>query len=91
LVRTGTVEEAERDLDWRNGYVTFRDTPLEEAAAEFNRYNARKIVMGDREVAALRVGGNFRWSNTEAFVRLLEQGFPVRSEQQGDRVVLHSQ
>lgn len=89
-VRTGTVEEAERDLDWRSGYVTFRDTPLETAAAEFNRYNARKIVMGDAEVAALRVGGNFRWSNTEAFVRLLEQGFPVRAEVQPDRIVLHS-
>ena len=90
LVRTGTVEEAERDLDWRSGYVTFRDTPLEAAAAEFNRYNARKIVMGDTEVAAMRVGGNFRWSNTEAFVRLLEQGFPVRAERHPDRIVLHS-
>ena len=89
-VRTGSVEEAERDLDWRSGYVTFRDTPLEAAATEFNRYNARKIVMGDAEVAALRVGGNFRWSNTEAFVRLLEQGFPVRAEVQPDRIVLHS-
>ena len=90
LVRTGTVEEAERDLDWRSGYVTFRDTPLADAAAEFNRYNARKIVVGDAEVAALRVGGNFRWSNTEAFARLLEQGFPVRAEIQPDRIVLHS-
>jgi transmembrane sensor len=36
------------------------------------------------------VGGNFRWSNTETFVRLLEQGFPVRAEQQPERVVLHS-
>ena len=90
LVRTGTVEEAERDLDWRSGYVTFRDTPLEAAAAEFNRYNARKIVMGDTEVATMRVGGNFRWSNTEAFVRLLEQGFPVRAERYPDRIVLHS-
>lgn len=90
LVRTGTVEEAERELDWRSGYVTFRDTPLQAAAAEFNRYNARKIVMGDAQVAAMRVGGNFRWSNTEAFVRLLEQGFPVRAERRPDRIVLHS-
>ncbi|MET0655424.1 MAG: FecR domain-containing protein [Pseudoxanthomonas sp.] len=90
LVRTGTVEEAERDLDWRNGYITFRDTSLEDAATEFNRYNARKIVMGDKTVATMRVGGNFRWSNTEAFVRLLEQGFPVRAERAADRIVLHS-
>ena len=38
----------------------------------------------------MRVGGNFRWSNTEAFVRLLEQGFPVRAERHPDRIVLHS-
>lgn len=90
LVRSGTVEEAERQLDWRGGYVTFRDTKLVDAAAEFNRYSPRKIVMGDETVAAMRVGGNFRWSNAEAFVRLLEQGFPVRAESHPDRIVLHS-
>jgi transmembrane sensor len=90
LVRTGSVEDAERLVDWREGYLTFRDSTLADAATEFNRYNVRKIVMGDPRVAALRVGGNFRWSNTETFVRLLEQGFPVRAEQHPDRVVLHS-
>ncbi|SDQ96237.1 FecR domain-containing protein [Pseudoxanthomonas sp. CF125] len=90
LVRAGSVEDAERLVDWREGYLTFRDSTLADAAAEFNRYNVRKIVMGDPQVAALRVGGNFRWSNTDTFVRLLEQGFPVRAEQQPDRVILHS-
>lgn len=90
LVRSGSVEDAERAVDWRGGYLTFRDSTLADAALEFNRYNARKIIMGDPKVAALRVGGNFRWSNTETFVRLLEQGFPVRAEQQPDRIVLHS-
>ncbi|MGH8061242.1 MAG: FecR family protein, partial [Pseudoxanthomonas sp.] len=90
LVRSGSVEDAEREVDWRGGYLTFRDSTLADAAMEFNRYNARKIVMGDAQVAALRVGGNFRWSNTETFVRLLEQGFPVQAEQQPDRIVLRS-
>lgn len=90
VVRSGSVADAERLVDWRSGFVTFRDTSLAEAASEFNRYNARKIVMGDPAVGALRVGGNFRWSNVDAFVRLLEQGFPVRAEARADRVVLHS-
>jgi len=90
VVRTGSVADAERFVDWRSGFVTFRDTSLAEAASEFNRYNARKIVMGDPAVGALRVGGNFRWSNVDAFVRLLEQGFPVRAEAGADRIVLHS-
>lgn len=91
LVRTGPVEQAEQYLSWRDGFLSFRDTPLAVAAAEFNRYNARKIVVDDPAVADMRVGGNFRWSNTEAFVRLLEQGFPVRAEQRGDAIVLHAQ
>lgn len=90
LVRSGSVEDAERQVDWRGGFLTFRDSTLADAALEFNRYNSRKIVMGDAQVAALRVGGNFRWSNTETFVRLIEQGFPVQAEQQPDRIVLHS-
>ena len=90
LVRTGSVEEAERQLDWRGGYLAFHDTPLADAAAEFNRYSTRKIVIADAEVGAMRVGGNFRWSNTDAFVRLLEQAFPIRAEQHPDRIILHS-
>lgn len=91
LVRSGPVEEAEQQLNWRSGFVAFHDTPLADAAAEFNRYNARKILMGDAQVAAMRVGGNFRWSNTDVFVRLLEQGFPIRAERRDDAIVLHSQ
>ncbi len=91
VVRTGTVEQAEQYLSWRDGYLAFHDTPLATAASEFNRYNSRKIVIGDPAVAAMQVGGNFRWSNTEVFVRLLEQGFPIRAERSGDAIVLHSQ
>lgn len=90
VVRSGPVAEAERQLDWRSGFLDFRDTSLAEAAAEFNRYNTRKLVLGDDAVAALRVGGHFRWSNLDTFVRLLELGFPVRVEAERERIVLHS-
>ena len=90
VVRTGTVADAERALDWRNGFLDFNDTTLADAADEFNRYNRRKLVIADAGAGALRVGGHFRWSNVDAFVRLLELGFPVRAERRGDTVVLHS-
>lgn len=90
VVQSGTVEQARQYLSWRDGFLAFHDTPLATAAAEFNRYNARKIVIGDAKVATMRVGGNFRWSNTEAFVRLLERGFPIRAERRDDIIVLHS-
>lgn len=90
LVRSGSVEDAERYVDWRNGYLVFRDTALSAAVAEFNRYNTRRLVIGDAAVGELRVGGNFRWSNAEVFVGLLEQAMPVRAERLPDRIVLHS-
>lgn len=88
-VQAGPAAQAEDRLRWRSGFLVFHDTPLASAAAEFNRYNTRKIVVGDAATGALRIGGNFRWSNAEAFVRLLQQGFPVRVEDRADAIVLH--
>ena len=90
LVRSLPVADAERYLEWRDGFLTFDDTSLAEAAAEFNRFNTRKLELADDAVADLRVGGNFRWSNAEGFAHLLEQGFPVRAERHADRIVLHT-
>lgn len=87
-IRQVALDEAKQMLSWRNGYLTFDDTPLSVAAAEFNRYNAQQIVVTDPAIANLRIGGNFRWSNTQAFVRLLEQGFPVHAQPTGGDIVL---
>ena len=90
LVRSLPLADAERMLGWRDGLLAFRDTPLAEAAAEFNRYNTRQIVIDDDQAGALRVGGSFRWDNADGFVHLVEQGFPVRADYHDDRIVLHS-
>lgn len=88
VVSSGSVQQAEELVSWRSGFLSFHDMPLASAAAEFNRYNVRKIVIGDASIGTLRVGGNFRWSNAETFVRLLELGFPVRAVRGKDTIVL---
>lgn len=88
VVRSDSVQQAEELLNWRSGFISFHDTPLASATAEFNRYNTRKIIIGDASIGTLRVGGNFRWSNAETFVRLLEQAFPVRAVHSGNTIVL---
>ena len=90
LVRSLSLGEAERHLEWRSGFLAFDDTALVDAVAEFNRFSLRKIELGDSGVALLRIGGNFRWDNSDGFVSLLEHGFPVRVERKPDRIVLHS-
>jgi transmembrane sensor len=82
------VADAERSLTWRNGFITFRNTPLAEAVAELNRYNTHKIVIEDPAIAAIKVGGVFRAGNVDPFVRLLERGFGIQSAVEPDRIVL---
>jgi transmembrane sensor len=88
LVRRRQVAEVEQLLSWRTGYVTFRDTALAEAVAEFNRYSERKIVLEDPAIADIRIGGNFRTDSADAFLWLLENGFPIDAREEGGRIVL---
>jgi transmembrane sensor len=89
LVRQKSIAQVEaEDLTWRQGYITFRDAPLGDVVKELNRYNVRKIKVSDPSVAAIRIGGKFRVANVDAFLRLIQQGAPVRASEQGDDVVL---
>jgi transmembrane sensor len=83
-----TADEAGEALSWRSGFVVFHRTPLAEAVREFNRYNARQIVIADPSLDALRVGGNFKLDNSDAFVRLMQAVFPLQAEQRDREIVL---
>lgn len=88
LVQTRQLAEVEESLSWRQGVLVFHRMTLAEVSAEFNRYNTRKIVIEDPGIASMQVAGSFRANNVEAFVRLLERGYPLRAEERGDRLVL---
>jgi transmembrane sensor len=87
-VQSVALPQAEEQLSWRTGYVVFHATPLADAVAEFNRYNDRKIVIDDPAIAAMQLTGQFRSTNIDSFVRLLEQTFGIRVQQTEDRIVL---
>jgi RNA polymerase sigma factor (sigma-70 family) len=82
------LTEVEADLSWRRGFLFFHDAPLAEAVAEFNRYNREKIVIGSPVIADVRIGGNFRSTNVAGFIRLLQDGFSIHAERQGDEIIL---
>jgi transmembrane sensor len=76
------------DLAWQHGEVTFHFTSLAEAAAEFNRYNQKKIVVRDAEIARLEIGGTFGMHDVTQFGRLAHHLLGVQVEDKGDRIVL---
>jgi transmembrane sensor len=88
LIDQRAPAQVEQLLSWRSGHIVFRDTTLADAVADFNRYSARKIFIEDPAIAGIRIGGNFRSGDTEAFLWLLQSGFPINVEQRSDRVIL---
>ena len=58
-----------RLLAWREGMVGLDGETLSEAAAEFNRYNERQIVIDDPGLGQERLVGYFRANDPESFVR----------------------
>lgn len=88
LVHRKPISDIEQRLTWRSGRLTFRDTPLADAVAEFNRYNERKILIEDTAIAAIEVGGIFRATNLDPFIHLIRNEFAIRVEEKGDRIVL---
>jgi transmembrane sensor len=67
-----------RELSWQDGEVWLKGQTIEEAIAEFNRYNHRKLVVLDKQLAARRVGGRFATTDVEGFVNALRHLFGVR-------------
>jgi len=82
VVRPIDAAAMDMALSWRDGLLIFEDRPLGEVAAEFNRYNQVQLVV-DPSATGVIVDGSFRANNVAGFLRLLNQGFGVRSVRDG--------
>lgn len=83
------LDEVDRALSWREGYLEFRETPLPQVVAAFNRYGVQRIEIDDPRLDSIRIGGRFRCTDAIAFLALLQQGFPVVVTRDGNHVGLH--
>lgn len=80
----------EQVLSWREGKLVFDQVTLAYAAAEFNRYNKKKLVMADAEAARLQIGGRFDVGNVAGFASLLRRGFGLDVRETDDTITIAS-
>lgn len=66
-IETIPVMEADRQLAWRTGMVSFDGESLATAVAEINRHNHRQIVIDDPSLAERPVIGVFRTTDLDGF------------------------
>jgi len=74
-------------LAWRSGKLVFDHATLAEAAAEFNRYNATKIVIAP-EIANLQINGTFGAGSVGPFTRTVQFAFSLSAELRDHQIVI---
>jgi transmembrane sensor len=64
---------------WQRGMVSFHDTALGEAVAEFNSHSRGKpLLVRDPRVARIQISGAFHVDDSARFARTIAEIYPVR-------------
>lgn len=87
-VSSKTTQDMADELGWQRGMLVFRHTPLAEAAAAFNRYNDKKIVIAGAEIGRLTINGTFPTNATDLFSRAAKDAFGLQVEKQQGKTVI---
>ena len=83
------MEEAVQTVQaWRRGEIIFNGQPLSEAVEVYNRYLARKFVIGDPRVAGLRLGGRFLTGDPQRFLGALRSTFGIKVTDDGSSPII---
>jgi transmembrane sensor len=88
LVEKKTEPELQREESWRRGLLIFKRTTLEDAVAEFNRYNASKLRIENREIAKLQIGGTFSSTDPALFARATSTMLGLRIVDRGTEMII---
>ena len=83
------VADLERVKAWTQRRLVFEDQALAEVAAEFNRYNRRRILIESDGLRAQQITGVFQANDADSFLAFISAipGVSVRITAAGDRAV----
>jgi transmembrane sensor len=85
-----TADQLAGAVAWENGVIDLNGRTIGEAAADFNRYNARTIVIRDPALASQTVVGQFQATDPVAFVTAAAAMLDAHVRADGDRLILES-
>lgn len=88
LTRGTADEEGMAQVNARR--LTFHNDTLADIAAEFNRYNARQIVVEDDEVGLQRYSGVFDVDDAQSFLQFLDCCSTLAVASDGNRILIQA-
>lgn len=71
---------------WTQRQLVFEFTPLGEAAEEFNRYNARQLVVEGEALRAFKISAIFRSTDPASLVRYIQTQPGIRIQESEDTI-----
>jgi transmembrane sensor len=77
-------------LAWRRGEIVFDGDTVAAAVEEFNRYNARKIVLGDPAIGRRTIVGYFLIDQPEKFALAASRMIGGATHEDKDRIVIET-
>lgn len=80
----------ERSTGWQRGEIIFDGETIADAAAEYNRYLERPIIVADPDLARQRLGGRFQSGDPMPFLQALADGFGARVTDTGQGPIIIS-
>jgi transmembrane sensor len=88
ISRQKVAQKLNDELGWRHGVLVFDHTTLADAAAEFNRYNSKKLIVAGSVASRLTIDGTFPTGNAAAFIDIVQDVFGLRVESRSDETVI---
>jgi transmembrane sensor len=80
--------DIERSLAWREGQIALEGETLDQAVAQFNRYNTRKLVISDPTLADEKLVGQFRATEPLNFADAVATTLGATVAEEGDTIRL---
>lgn len=78
VVKTHSGEQVASLMAWRAGEIIFLDRSVADAAADFNRYLSRKIIVADPGLAQKKIGGRFDLDRPDQFLKAVSLSLNAR-------------
>ncbi|WP_162148947.1 FecR family protein [Asticcacaulis sp. AC466] len=73
---------------WQSDELLFTGQSLSAVVEEFNRYLTRKLVIRDRSIEGIRLGGRFNVHDAPLFLQSLRGSFGIHASDDGDVIAL---
>lgn len=88
--KLGEVEgvDVERNMQWRQGRLTFSDVRLVDVVNEVNRYTVTKIIIDDNDIQNEKVTAYFNIENIEGLLYALDKTLDIKAVRESGNIYL---